>query len=623
MSSNPSEFIEQDEVHDLSDQPHLKSNSFWRLARVIGRHRLLLGIGVVLMFLGTFATLLEPRIFGYAIDEAIVPKRGELLMRLSGLFFLMVLVRILAMIGQTFVFEVLGQRVTQELRVQLFSTLMRLPLGLYDKYPAGRLLTRVTNDIGSIGEMFSAGFVSMLSNALMVVGILIWLVVLDVKLGMIAASVFPFLVIFGVYFTQLLRRSYRESRSKLSALNAFLAENLSGMRVVHLFNRQNLHLERFRRINQWYTDALISTIRVYAFFQPAITIASGISVALLMLFGAQSVSNGVIKVGVLVAFFSYSISLFQPVREIADKWNVFLSGMISVERIFAILDWPTEVAWSNPIDPGTPPENSEETLPYENLRGHIIFEGVWFAYDDKRGETRGEAHSELRWVLKDFNLEILPGVRVGVVGHTGAGKTTLISLLMRFYEPQRGRILLDGKDLRDYDKRRLRASIGMIQQDAFVFSGTLKDNITFWRDDSGAGVMAARKALARLGYEKWWNTSTGLVQERGTNLSMGEKQVLAFSRALAANPRIWILDEATANMDSQTEESLQISLDEESRGRTSILIAHRLATVKTADLILVLHKGTLQEKGSHDELLQAGGLYARLYRYQEAVQGET
>lgn len=552
----------------------LDSGNLARLIRSILAHRAPLAGGLVMVFAGTFAALLEPRLFGYAIDEAVIPGKASRLVDLAILFLLVVCVRVAAAISQAYLFEVLGQRVTQDLRNSLFSQLLRLPVSVYDKTPAGKLLTRVTNDIASLGEMFSAGFVSIISNALMVLGILAWLVALDLKLGLIAASVFPIMMAIGVYFSMKLKVSYREARSKLSALNAFLAENILGMKVVHLFNRQRLHLERFDRVNQWYTDAQIGTVRIFAFFQPSITLAAGLSMALVIWFGGSAALQGSIQVGVLVAYFSYVLSLFQPVRELADKWNVFLSGMASAERIYSVLDWATELTRE---EAGAPAER------IEGLRGHIVFENVWFAYEGEH------------WVLKDFSFEILPGQRVGVVGHTGAGKTTLISLLMRFYEPQRGRILIDGRDIREYDKRSLRASVGIVQQDVFVFSGTFEENVTFWGAEGGRRI-----------------------EERGSNLSMGEKQLLAFSRAKATQPRIWILDEATANMDSETEAGLQASLDEASSGRTTILIAHRLATVRFADRIAVLHKGVLVEQGRHEELVSLDGLYARLYRYQQA-----
>jgi ATP-binding cassette subfamily B protein len=577
------------------EQRKLGKGHFRSLLGEILAHRGPLFTGCAMIALGTAATLLEPYLFGYAIDHAIVPKNGGLLIHLAILYFGLVSVRIAMMIGQAYAFEVLGQRVTCDLRGRLFSHLQRLPISVYDQTPAGRLLTRVTNDIASMGDMFSAGFVSMISNILIVLGLVVGMLALDLRLGLITISVFPPMMIASAYFSHRLKISYRESRSKLSALNAFLAENLMGMKVVHLFNRQKQHLERFSRINQWYSDAQIGTVKVFALFQPTITLASGAAVALVMAYG----SSDRLKVGVLVTFFSYALAAFQPIREIADKWNVFLSGMASVERVFSILSWPTEKSEC------VLPKERSQSQPRLTLKGHIVFENVWFAY-------QGE-----HWVLRDFSLEIQPGEQVGIVGHTGAGKTTLISLLMRFYEPQKGRILIDGIDLRDYDKSELRSAIGIIQQDAFLFSGSFTENINFW---SGREVSPeVEKLLTQAGCAQWLGKKESLM-ERGSNISMGERQILAFSRALEKKPSIWILDEATANMDSSSEALLQNSLEQSAVGRTSILIAHRLATVRQADLIIVLHKGAMVEKGTHRELLEKNGLYARLYRFQRAEQ---
>lgn len=556
--------------------------------------------GLAMILLATAGALMEPRLFGYAIDEAIVPRDWGLLRRLSVFFFGAVLLRVGAGIAQAYLFELLGQRVGLELRTKLFSHLQRQPLSVYDRNPAGRLLTRVTNDVSSLNEMFSAGFVSMISNFLQVIGIIIWLVILNPELAWPTLAVFPVLAAASVYFSRRLRVAYRDARSRLSALNAFFAENLLGMRVVHLFNRQGRHLERFDRLNEWYMNAQIGSVRVFAYFQPSITWASGISMAVVIALGGAHALDGSLPVGVLVAYFAYVVSLFQPLREIADKWNIFLSGMASAERIFSILEWSPEL----PADGASRPAQR-----IRGLRGHIAFENVWFAYEGEH------------WVLRDFSLEIPAGTSLGVVGHTGAGKTTLISLLMRFYEPQRGRILIDGRDLREYDRRSLRSAIGLIQQDAFVFSGSLRDNLLFWpAGGAGSGDERARGILERIGLGDWWNEKGCRLEilERGSNVSQGERQILAFARALASEPSLWILDEATANMDSATERLLERALAELAGSQTRVLIAHRLATVRHADRIIVLHRGTLVESGSHEQLLAQEGFYARLHRYQES-----
>ncbi|MBI2711287.1 MAG: ABC transporter ATP-binding protein [Bdellovibrio sp.] len=561
-------------------------------ARILKYRRITVEAGLMI-FLGTFAALLEPRLFGYAIDEAIVSKRQDLLEWIGAAFIGATCLRIYAAKRQAYLFELLGQRVAQDLRVELFSHLQRLPVAIFDRVPSGRLLTRVTNDIGSLNEMFSAGFVSIVSNGLLVLGILIWMLVLDVKLGLIAASVFPILAWLSVYFSRQLREAYGEVRSRLSALNVFLAENFSGMKTVHLFNQQIPQLRKFDELNQKYSDAQIGSIRVFAYFQPMITLGAGVSIALLIWFGGKETVSGHLKVGVLVAYFSYVLSLFQPLREIADKWNVFLSGMTSAERVFTVLNLPTELKKEEVL---------HKTQPIPEIQGNIKFENVWFSY---RSDREGD------WVIRDLSFEIRAGEKIGIVGHTGAGKSTLIGLLLRFYEPKKGRITLDGRDLREYDKRSLRASFGLVQQDVFLFSGTFEENITFWDSSKKQEVEHVLKEL-RLPIR---NLDLEM-NERGSNLSMGERQVLAFARAAASKPRIWILDEATSSMDSEQEKVLQKSLTQISGGRTGIYVAHRLATIRETDRILVLHKGLLVEQGNHGDLIKRNGLYSRLYRYQ-------
>ena len=578
-------FAEIDDLEEQSGRRVVRGREFRRILKLLRAHPGLLWGGLFLVLLATGAALFEPRIFGYAIDEAILPRDEPRLVRLAVLFLVVECVRMAATIGQGYLFTLLGQRVMQELRLALLAHLQRLPVSLHDRVPAGKLITRVTNDIASLAEMFSAGFVTIVANVLTVLGILAWLLVLDFRLALAAMAIFPVLIGFAIYFSAKLRVAYRDARSRLSAVNAFLAENIMGMRVVQLFVREERQMHRFHRVNEAYTEAQIGSVRVFAFFQPSITWASGIAMAAVVAWGGVRAHEGAMPVGVLVAFFAYVLTAFQPIREIADKWNLFLSGMASAERIFSILDWETEDSGAKALEPVR-----RDSLP--RIRGEIVFENVWFAYVDEQ------------WVLRDFCCRIEPGSRVGVVGHTGAGKSTLISLLLRFYEPTKGRILLDGRDLREYDRRELRARIGMIQQDVFIFSGSLRDNVALFREGAGSIELPAGLAEKEL-------------FERGVNLSMGERQRLAFHRARSATPDLWILDEATANVDSRTEQEISSLLRQDAPGRTQILVAHRLATIRDADQILVLHHGQLVESGRHDELLRGGGLYAKMVELQK------
>lgn len=594
--------VEEKESHRFAIFDYL--HHFKELSRYILKHPLPLSFGLGMVVLATIGTLLEPRIFGYAIDEGIVPKDWVRLQQCVVIFFLVVCLRAIGTILQGYAFELLGQKVTQDLRCRLFAHVQSLPLAQFDKNPAGRFLTRVTNDVASLTEMFSAGFLSLVSNLLIVIGILVWLLVLDFRLGLIASSVFPVLCLLTVLFSSWLKKAYHETRNRLSSLNAFLAENLLGIKVTQLFNRQHTQQMKFESINEWYTQAQIGTVRVFAFFQPSITWAAGLSMALIIWFGGVEADRGQIRLGVLVAFFSYVLSLFQPMREIADKWNVFLSGMASAERIFSILRWNTE-------------ENDPMSILKQNplkdrLQGHIEFNNVWFAYN---GEN---------WVLKDVSFSIPAGSTVGVVGYTGAGKTTLMSLLLRFYEPQKGSITIDGVNLLDFDKRVLRSMIGIVQQDVFIFSGSFRDNITLWNnpieeDQRQQGVVLS--VLDSLHCKDWWQgpSSQNHLEERGVNLSLGQRQVLAYVRALAKNPKLWILDEATANIDTQTEKILQKMLKTHSHGKTLLVIAHRISTIRNADLILVFHQGHLVQSGKHEELFHAGGIYSKMVQFQNSA----
>jgi ATP-binding cassette subfamily B multidrug efflux pump len=566
--------------------------------------------GLSLSLVSTGATLFEPWLIGFAIDHLLLQPSGQPLGTPSAfaeamgrllpvtlpwmalVLALTVFIRMVSTVGQAYLFEWVGQDLAFRLRQEIFDHILHLPIPTHDRNPAGRLLTRVSNDVSSLAEMFSAGFISILTNTLLVFGILVGLLALDLRLGLVAWSIFPVLFFASAHFSRRLRKAYREARSRLSTLNSFLAESLVGMRVIQLFSRESRQLERFSRVNAAYADAQLATVRVFAVFQPTITLASGITLALLIFVGGKFVIAGQLRVGTWVTFFSYALAAFQPIREISDKWNTFLSGMVSAERIFSIFDW-------------TPEERPVVSESHSGaIRGEIEFQNVWFAYE---GEN---------WVLRDFSIKIPAESQVGVVGHTGAGKTTLISLLLRFYEPTQGRILLDGRDLREWDQTLLRRRIGLISQEVYLFSGALEENLGLGEslsEDTWAQIREAASAIdfdldAALGRNS---------QERGGNWSLGERQILAYFRALAQKPMLWVLDEATANVDSDSESKLMKVMQKSFQGRTSFLIAHRLSTVRNADLILVLHQGRLIEWGTHQKLIQQKGAYRRLYDLQD------
>lgn len=584
------------DLEEDQDRKSVDHEAYRKLFTEIWKEKQLLLWGCFLLIITTVAAVYEPRLLGNFIDNGLKARDMDMVAWLTLVFAGLQVVRVLSLVTHTYVFSVLGQRVMQNLRTQLFTKIQTLPLSTLNRVPAGKLVTRCTNDVSSMADMFSAGFVTILGNILYTAGIVAWLLYLNVHLGLLSLSVLPPLLWVSIHFSKKLKVAYRNARSRLSAVNAFFAENILGMKVILLFNRQDQHLQKFRELNDQYATAQFGSVKVFSLFQPAITLATGAAMALIIFYGGGMAQTGQITLGFLTAYFAYVLSLFQPLREIADKWNIFLAGMASVERIFSILDWSGE---SDTEDIET------EVQPYQDLRGEIEFKNVWFSYEGEK------------WVLKDFNVHILPGQKIGIVGPTGSGKTTLINLLLRFYEPQKGQILLDGKPLTSFDKRRLRASLGLIQQDVFLFSGSIAENITLWRrfDPKVRDQLKNLPSFQRL--EKLGLENEGGLEERGNNLSMGERQILAFARALHTHPRLWILDEATANMDSQTEEELEQNLTEACRGQTMITIAHRLATVKKADQILVLQNGVLLESGLHKELMSKRGLYSKLYDFQE------
>lgn len=557
---------------------------------------LLLGFSLVL--LSTACAIAGPRIFGYAIDEVLVAGKKEKLLSFAFAYFLVELIRVFAISGNQLAFSWLGQRVIQKLRLDAFSKLQMLPLSVFSKVPTGKLVTRVTNDAMSVADVFTAGFITIIGNFLVITGILIWLVVLDWRLGLLVLSVFPFLIGASVYFSRKLKLAYRSARTRLSSLNAFLSENILGMRVVQIFNRSGRQLERFRRLNEWYAEAQFLSVRVYALYQPTITLCTGVALALAIAFGGEAVTEGRIPLGTLVAFFAYVLALFQPVLEIADRWNVFLAGMTSAERLFAIVDAEPE----DDLDAVDLPLPPRAELP--KLRGRFKFEQVSFSYEPGTP------------VFRNLSFEVEEGTYVGIVGPTGSGKSSLLQLLLRFYDPQSGRIFVDGIPLAGISKRKLRDRIGLVQQEVFLFSGSLRENLFLWREKDPD---LERRILEFAGNSRFAELLSKLdepLQERGQNLSFGERQLVSFLRTWAGEPDVWLLDEATSSMDAETEQDLGRLLRAASRGKTTFVIAHRLATVRDADRILVLSQGEIVEDGNHEDLMKKGGLYSRLWRLQ-------
>ena len=494
---------------------------------------------------------------------------------------------------QTHVLQVTGQPIIFDLRAQSHAHLQRLDLAFFDRNPVGRLMTRVTTDVDALNELFASGVVSVFRDVFMLAGIAIVLFVMDWRLALVALSVLPLIAAVTQWFRRHARQSYREVRGWLARINAFLQENVTGMATVQLFRREARQYERFDAVNRACRDAHLASIFFYAVFYPAIEVLGALAVAAIIWFGGAWTLQGSLELGSLVAFVLYSQRFFRPISDLSEKFNILQAAMASSERIFALLDTPVAVG-----DPAAA----------VGVRGggHIRFENVWFAY-------RGDQH-----VLEDVSFDVAPGQRVGVVGATGAGKSTVLNLLMRFYDVSRGRITIDGVDVRDLPLHDLRSRFGLVLQDVYLFSGTVADNIRLGNaaitdDDvrrAARGVHADR-FIASLpdGLET-------AVAERGATFSVGQRQLLSFARALASRPPVLLLDEATSSVDTDTERLIQDALQVLMSGRTTIAIAHRLSTVQDMDTILVFHKGRLREQGSHRQLLAERGLYHKLYQLQ-------
>jgi len=573
-----------------------------RLLGYLGPYRWKVVLAIFLLVSAAGLQIVGPWLIQMALDDAIPARDGELLATLAIAY----LVATVATFGFQYAQELLttwlGQQVMYDLRTEIFQRLQALDLQFYDRNPVGRLMTRITSDVETLNELFSSGVVAIFGDLFTLIFIISAMLLMDWQLALVTFAVLPLVAWAAFVFRSRIRHAYRDIRVRLARINAFLHERITGMRVVQLFNREEADAEKLDDINQDYLEAHLRSITYYALFFPVIEVFTAIALALIIWYGGFAILQETTSVGVVTAFLLYARRFFRPIQDLSEKYNVLQGAMASSERIFRLVD--REPAIQDPENPRALPEE---------VRGDIEFRDVWFAY-------RNLENGEPEWVLKGISFHARAGEKIALVGHTGAGKTTIINLLMRFYDPQKGQILLDGVPIQEVRQQDLRERIGLVLQDVFLFSEDVRFNIRMGnhsiseeRIRAAAEEVGAAPFIARL--EKGYDQPLG---ERGASLSVGERQLISFARALAFDPRILVLDEATSSVDSEIEARIDEATARLMEGRTSIVIAHRLSTIQGADRILVLHMGELREEGSHDELLTQGGLYARLHELQFA-----
>jgi ATP-binding cassette subfamily B protein len=536
----------------------------------------------------------RPYLTKIAVDEHIANSNYNGLLIISILLLASLIIQSVIQYFLTYYTQYLGQKTIFDLRMQIFRHIQNLALRFFDKTPIGRLVTRATNDVESLNELFSSGIVMVFSDVFIIIWILAFMFLMDMPLTLVTLSVLPVLIYGTFLFRRKVRDSYRDVRYHLARLNSYMQEHITGMNVVQIFNKQKDELNKFSNINSDYREANVKSIFYYAIFYPGVEFLSAIAIGLIIWYGGGEIMQNTLTLGVLFAFIQYTEMFFRPIRDLSEKYNIMQTAMASSERIFKLLDNKTFI--TNPDKPKS----------LENVKGEIEFKNVWFAYNDED------------YILKNISFKINPGETVAIVGATGAGKSSIINILSRFYDINKGSILIDGIDIRELDKRDLRKHISMVLQDVFLFSGTINSNISMNNDSipnekiiESARTVGADKFIANLP-----NKFDETVKERGATLSVGQKQLISFARALAYNPQILILDEATSSVDTETEILIQEAIHKLLVGRTAIVIAHRLSTIQNADNIIVLHKGEIRETGTHQELLAKRGIYYKLYQLQ-------
>jgi ATP-binding cassette subfamily B protein len=613
-----SEFIEK---HEDEGAKAFDKRLVRRLLRYLKPYRVRASASVGLVILSSVLEIAGPAIIAIGVDLYVKPLSGANTIGISqrfgmwlaahgwsfdpltginiaaAIYFVTLFADFAVLYTQMVLMNLMGQYIMYDLRKEIFRHLQRLDIQFFDRNPVGRLITRVTTDVDALNDMFTAGFVAIFGDIFVLAGIVIVLFWMNWRMALVLFSITPFILIVSMWFRRGARITYRQVRARIAAINAFLQEHISGMATVQLFNRQEREAEKFDGLNVRHRDANIDGIFYYAVFYPTIELIQTVGIALIVWYGGGQVLRNTLSVGALIAFFQYAQRFYEPISDLSEKYNILQAAMAASERIFKLLDTPVHI-------------KDEGTMTVEHFQS-LEFRNVWFAYNDEN------------WVLKNVSFRVDRGDRVALVGHTGAGKTTVTALLLRFYEPQRGEILINGVDIRRHTLESLRALYAIVQQDFFLFTGTVGQNISLSDPDIEPEAVreAARRVQASRFIDRLPQTYDAEVRERGAGFSVGEKQLLSFARALAFNPPVLVLDEATSSIDTETERLIQEAIHTLMEGRTSIVIAHRLSTIRSADMILVFHHGEIRERGTHEELMQTDGLYRKLYeiQYRETV----
>lgn len=587
------EFFEDEILGKVYDSRLMK-----RLLVYLKPYKKEVAVSFVLILLSAGVRLLSPYLTKIAIDQYIVIGDLNGLLKIAIYLVGVIVAEFWISYFEEYIMLMVGQRIMYDMRVQIFSHLQKLHVGFFDKNPVGRLMTRVMGDVEALNELFASGIVGIFGDLFSLLGIMVAMFALNWKLALVTFTVLPFVFMATLYFQLTSRRAYREARKQLARLNAYMQECLVGMSTIQLFVQEKRSFRRYDEINRSYLKANLRSIQAMALFQPLIEVTGSLATAMIIWYGGGQILKDVLTLGTLVAFIQYGQRFFFPIRDLTEKYNVLQAAMASSERIFQLLD--------------TPPLISEkpDSVQIDQLEGNIEFRNVWLAYNPDE------------YVLKGISFKVDKGEKVAIVGATGAGKTSIINLLCRFYDIQKGEILIDGVDIRDIKLEQLRRSIGVVQQDTFLFSGTIAGNIRLGHSEISdeALVHAAKDVHAHEFIAQLTGEYKAEVKERGATLSVGQKQLIAFARALAYNPQILILDEATSSIDTETELLIQDALKRLMLGRTSIVIAHRLSTIQNADKIMVMHKGEIREIGDHNSLLKQRGIYYRLYQLQYKAQ---